>query len=70
MMKGLDEDLNNADRQKSHKKKNNDDLDHLKVAEHNWQRNKQLNESILFTLYQGQFKSIVQSLTCHKVSDI
>ncbi|XP_012865413.1 PREDICTED: ubiquitin carboxyl-terminal hydrolase 8 [Dipodomys ordii] len=68
LMDGLHEDLNKADNRKRYKEENNDHLDDFKAAEHAWQKHKQLNESIIVTLFQGQFKSTVQCLTCHKKS--
>ncbi|CAO2578961.1 Ubiquitin carboxyl-terminal hydrolase 8 [Lemmus lemmus] len=68
LMDGLHEDLNKADNRKRHKEENNDHLDDFKAAEHAWQKHKQLNESIIVALFQGQFKSTVQCLTCHKKS--
>lgn len=68
LMDGLHEDLNKADNRKRHKEENNDHLDDYKAAEHAWQKHKQLNESIIVALFQGQFKSTVQCLTCHKKS--
>lgn len=68
LMDGLHEDLNKADNRKRHKEDNNDHLDDFKAAEHAWQKHKQLNESIIVALFQGQFKSTVQCLTCHKKS--
>uniref|UniRef100_A0A452UIK1 Ubiquitin carboxyl-terminal hydrolase 8 n=1 Tax=Ursus maritimus TaxID=29073 RepID=A0A452UIK1_URSMA len=64
LMDGLHEDLN----KKRQKEENNDHLDDFKAAEHAWQKHKQLNESIIVALFQGQFKSTVQCLTCHKKS--
>ena len=57
-----------ADNRKRYKEENNDHLDDFKAAEHAWQKHKQLNESIIVALFQGQFKSTVQCLTCHKKS--
>lgn len=68
LMDGLHEDLNKADNRKRHKEENNDHLDDFKAAEHAWQKHKQLNESIIVALFQGQFKSTVQCLTCHRKS--
>ncbi|XP_045142387.1 ubiquitin carboxyl-terminal hydrolase 8 [Echinops telfairi] len=68
LMDGLHEDLNKADNRKRHREENNDHLDDLRAAEHAWQKHKQLNESIIVALFQGQFKSTVQCLTCHKKS--
>uniref|UniRef100_A0A8D0H0S7 Ubiquitin carboxyl-terminal hydrolase 8 n=1 Tax=Sphenodon punctatus TaxID=8508 RepID=A0A8D0H0S7_SPHPU len=68
LMDGLHEDLNKADNRKRYKEENNDNLDDLKAAELAWQKHKQLNESIIVALFQGQFKSTVQCLTCHKKS--
>uniref|UniRef100_K9INV5 Ubiquitin carboxyl-terminal hydrolase 8 n=1 Tax=Desmodus rotundus TaxID=9430 RepID=K9INV5_DESRO len=68
LMDGLHEDLNKADNRKRHKEENNDHLDDFKAAEYAWQKHKQLNESIIVALFQGQFKSTVQCLTCHKRS--
>ncbi|XP_004639058.1 ubiquitin carboxyl-terminal hydrolase 8 isoform X1 [Octodon degus] len=68
LMDGLHEDLNKADNRKRHREENNDHLDDFRAAEHAWQKHKQLNESIIVALFQGQFKSTVQCLTCHKKS--
>ncbi|XP_072480366.1 ubiquitin carboxyl-terminal hydrolase 8 isoform X2 [Notamacropus eugenii] len=68
LMDGLHEDLNKADNRKRHKEENNDHLDDFRAAEHAWQKHKQLNESIIVALFQGQFKSTVQCLTCHRKS--
>ncbi|XP_021498507.1 ubiquitin carboxyl-terminal hydrolase 8 [Meriones unguiculatus] len=68
LMDGLHEDLNKADNRKRHKEENNDHLDDFRAAEHAWQKHKQLNESIIVALFQGQFKSTVQCLTCQKKS--
>ncbi|XP_010636968.1 ubiquitin carboxyl-terminal hydrolase 8 [Fukomys damarensis] len=68
LMDGLHEDLNKADNRKRHKEENNDHLDDFRAAERAWQKHKQLNESIIVALFQGQFKSTVQCLTCHKKS--
>ncbi|XP_036122078.1 ubiquitin carboxyl-terminal hydrolase 8 isoform X3 [Molossus molossus] len=68
LMDGLHEDLNKADNRKRHKEENNDHLDDFKAAESAWQKHKQLNESIIVALFQGQFKSTVQCLTCHRKS--
>ncbi|XP_054858387.1 ubiquitin carboxyl-terminal hydrolase 8 isoform X2 [Eublepharis macularius] len=68
LMDGLHEDLNKADNRKRCKEENNDHLDDFKAAELAWLKHKQLNESIIVALFQGQFKSTVQCLTCHKKS--
>ncbi|XP_063170545.1 ubiquitin carboxyl-terminal hydrolase 8 isoform X2 [Candoia aspera] len=68
LMDGLHEDLNKADNRKRYKEENNDHLDDLKAADLAWHKHKQLNESIIVALFQGQFKSTVQCLTCHKKS--
>ncbi|XP_065498135.1 ubiquitin carboxyl-terminal hydrolase 8 isoform X3 [Caloenas nicobarica] len=68
LMDGLHEDLNKADNRKRYKEENNDHLDDLRAAELAWHKHKQLNESIIVALFQGQFKSTVQCLTCHKKS--
>ncbi|KAM4829797.1 ubiquitin carboxyl-terminal hydrolase 8 isoform 1-T1 [Thomomys bottae] len=68
LMDGLHEDLNKADNRKRYKEENNDHLDDFRAAEQAWQKHKQLNESIIVALFQGQFKSTVQCLTCHKKS--
>nr|XP_014437108.1 ubiquitin carboxyl-terminal hydrolase 8 [Pelodiscus sinensis] len=59
LMDGLHEDLN---------KVNNVNIDDFKASELAWHKHKQLNESIIVALFQGQFKSTVQCLTCHKKS--
>uniref|UniRef100_H9G8L0 ubiquitinyl hydrolase 1 n=1 Tax=Anolis carolinensis TaxID=28377 RepID=H9G8L0_ANOCA len=68
LMDDLHEDLNKADNRKRYKEENNDDLDDPKAADLAWHKHKQLNESIIVALFQGQFKSTVQCLTCHKKS--
>ncbi|KAJ7311039.1 hypothetical protein JRQ81_006636 [Phrynocephalus forsythii] len=69
LMDGLHEDLNKrADNRKRYKEENNDQLEDSKAADLAWQKHKQLNESIIVALFQGQFKSTVQCLTCHKKS--
>lgn len=68
LMDGLHEDLNKADNRKRYKEENNDNLDDFKASELAWHKHKQLNESIIVALFQGQFKSTVQCLTCHKKS--
>ncbi|XP_075064034.1 ubiquitin carboxyl-terminal hydrolase 8 [Mixophyes fleayi] len=68
LMDGLHEDLNKADNRKRHKEENNDHLNDSQAADVAWMKHKQLNESIIVALFQGQFKSTVQCLTCHKKS--
>ncbi|KAM5235535.1 ubiquitin carboxyl-terminal hydrolase 8-like [Ctenodactylus gundi] len=68
LMDGLHEDLNKADNRKRHKEESNEHLDDLRAAEHAWRQHKQLNESIIVALFQGQFKSTVQCLACHRRS--
>ncbi|XP_059495230.1 ubiquitin carboxyl-terminal hydrolase 8 isoform X1 [Stegostoma tigrinum] len=67
LMDGLHEDLNKADR-KRYKEESTDSLDDTRAADLAWQKHKLLNESIIVALFQGQFKSTVQCLTCHKRS--
>ncbi|XP_069839566.1 ubiquitin carboxyl-terminal hydrolase 8 [Dendropsophus ebraccatus] len=68
LMDGLHEDLNKADNRKRHKEENNDHFNDSQAADMAWMKHKQLNESIIVALFQGQFKSTVQCLTCHKKS--
>lgn len=68
LMDGLHEDLNKADNRKRLKEENNDHLNDSQAADIAWMKHKQLNESIIVALFQGQFKSTVQCLTCHKKS--
>ncbi|KAI1889693.1 hypothetical protein AGOR_G00165580 [Albula goreensis] len=68
LMDGLHEDLNKADNRKRYKDEENDHLDDFKAADLAWNKHKMLNESIIVALFQGQFKSTVQCLTCHKKS--
>ncbi|XP_068131483.1 ubiquitin carboxyl-terminal hydrolase 8 [Hyperolius riggenbachi] len=68
LMDGLHEDLNKADNRKRHKEENNEHLNDAQASESAWIKHKQLNESIIVALFQGQFKSTVQCLTCHKKS--
>ncbi|XP_072888886.1 ubiquitin carboxyl-terminal hydrolase 8 isoform X2 [Hemitrygon akajei] len=67
LMDGLHEDLNEAER-KRYKEENNDNLDDSRAADLAWKKHKLLNKSIIVALFQGQFKSTVQCLTCHKRS--
>ncbi|XP_075431712.1 ubiquitin carboxyl-terminal hydrolase 8 [Ascaphus truei] len=68
LMDGLHEDLNKADNRKRYKEENNDHLSDSQAADSAWIKHKELNESIIVALFQGQFKSTVQCLTCHKKS--
>uniref|UniRef100_A0A667WGX1 Ubiquitin carboxyl-terminal hydrolase n=1 Tax=Myripristis murdjan TaxID=586833 RepID=A0A667WGX1_9TELE len=68
LMDGLHEDLNKADNRKRYKEEENDHLDDQKAADLAWNKHKLLNESIIVALFQGQFKSTVQCLTCHRKS--
>ncbi|XP_071384948.1 ubiquitin carboxyl-terminal hydrolase 8 isoform X2 [Centroberyx affinis] len=68
LMDGLHEDLNKADNRKRYKEEENDHLDDQKAADLAWGKHKLLNESIIVALFQGQFKSTVQCLTCHRKS--
>ncbi|KAJ1180428.1 hypothetical protein NDU88_005649 [Pleurodeles waltl] len=68
LMDGLHEDLNKANNRKRYKEENIDHLDDSKAAELAWLKHTQLNESIIVKLFQGQFKSTVECLTCHKKS--
>ncbi|OCT86909.1 ubiquitin carboxyl-terminal hydrolase 8 isoform X2 [Xenopus laevis] len=68
LMDGLHEDLNKADNRKRQKEENNDHLSDFQAADSAWYKHKQLNESIIVSLFQGQFKSTVQCLTCQKKS--
>uniref|UniRef100_I3IUF0 Ubiquitin carboxyl-terminal hydrolase 8 n=1 Tax=Oreochromis niloticus TaxID=8128 RepID=I3IUF0_ORENI len=68
LMDGLHEDLNKADNRKRYKEEENDHLDDQTGADLAWSKHKLLNESIIVALFQGQFKSTVQCLTCHRKS--
>uniref|UniRef100_A0A3B3WTX6 Ubiquitin carboxyl-terminal hydrolase 8 n=1 Tax=Poecilia mexicana TaxID=48701 RepID=A0A3B3WTX6_9TELE len=68
LMDGLHEDLNKADNRKRYKEEENDHLDDQNAANVAWNKHKLLNESIIVALFQGQFKSTVQCLTCHRKS--
>ncbi|MED6268382.1 hypothetical protein CHARACLAT_021848 [Characodon lateralis] len=68
LMDGLHEDLNKADNRKRYKEEENDHLDDQTAANLAWSKHKLLNESIIVALFQGQFKSTVQCLTCHRKS--
>ncbi|KAM8974484.1 ubiquitin carboxyl-terminal hydrolase 8 [Pelodytes ibericus] len=68
LMDGLHEDLNKADNRKRYKEETNDHLGDTQAADSAWLKHKLLNESIIVALFQGQFKSTVQCLTCHKKS--
>uniref|UniRef100_A0A3Q4NB75 Ubiquitin carboxyl-terminal hydrolase n=1 Tax=Neolamprologus brichardi TaxID=32507 RepID=A0A3Q4NB75_NEOBR len=68
LMDGLHEDLNKADNRKRYKEEENDHLDDQTGADLAWSKHKLLNESIIVALFQGQFKSTVECLTCHRKS--
>ncbi|MBN3287879.1 UBP8 hydrolase, partial [Polyodon spathula] len=68
LMDGLHEDLNKADNRKRYKEETIDHQDDNKAADLAWEKHKRLNESIIVALFQGQFKSTVQCLTCHRKS--
>ncbi|XP_075904529.1 ubiquitin carboxyl-terminal hydrolase 8 [Nelusetta ayraudi] len=68
LMDGLHEDLNKADNRKRYKEEENDHLDDQTAADLAWSKHKLLNESIIVALFQGQFKSTVQCMTCHRKS--
>ncbi|XP_061077155.1 ubiquitin carboxyl-terminal hydrolase 8-like isoform X1 [Conger conger] len=68
LMDGLHEDLNKADNRKRYKEEANDHLDDQSAADLAWEKHRLLNESIIVALFQGQFKSTVQCLTCHRKS--
>lgn len=57
-----------ADNRKRYKEEENDHLDDPTAADVAWSKHKLLNESIIVALFQGQFKSTVQCLTCHRKS--
>lgn len=57
-----------ADNRKRYKEEENDHLDDKTAADVAWSKHKLLNESIIVALFQGQFKSTVQCLTCHRKS--
>lgn len=57
-----------ADNRKRYKEEENDHLDDQTGAGLAWGKHKLLNESIIVALFQGQFKSTVQCLTCHRKS--
>ncbi|TTP59346.1 Ubiquitin carboxyl-terminal hydrolase 8 [Bagarius yarrelli] len=65
LMDGLHEDLNKADNRKRWKDESCDAMDDISAADWAWQKHKLLNESIIVSLFQGQFKSTLQCLTCH-----
>ncbi|XP_068455558.1 ubiquitin carboxyl-terminal hydrolase 8 [Clinocottus analis] len=68
LMDGLHEDLNKADNRKRYKEEENDHMDDQTAADLAWSKHKLLNESIIVALFQGQFKSTVECLTCHRKS--
>ncbi|XP_041074087.1 ubiquitin carboxyl-terminal hydrolase 8-like isoform X3 [Polyodon spathula] len=68
LMDGLHEDLNKADNRKRYKEETTDHQDDNKAADLAWEKHKRLNKSIIVALFQGQFKSTVQCLTCHRKS--
>lgn len=57
--------LPQADNRKRYKEEENDHLNDQAAADVAWSKHKMLNESIIVALFQGQFKSTVQCLTCH-----
>ncbi|KAM9480952.1 ubiquitin carboxyl-terminal hydrolase 8 isoform 1-T5 [Clarias gariepinus] len=65
LMDGLHEDLNKADNRKRWKDEASDSMDDVSAAKWAWQKHTLLNESIIVKLFQGQFKSTLQCLSCH-----
>lgn len=67
LMDGLHEDLNKADKRRGYKEEDIDHLDDVSAADLAWSKHKLLNESVIVALFQGQFKSTVQCMSCqHK----
>nr|XP_055030276.1 ubiquitin carboxyl-terminal hydrolase 8 isoform X2 [Misgurnus anguillicaudatus] len=67
LMDGLHEDLNKANKRRGYKEEDIDHLDDVSAADLAWSKHKLLNESIIVALFQGQFKSTVQCMSCqHK----
>uniref|UniRef100_A0A671SBT9 ubiquitinyl hydrolase 1 n=1 Tax=Sinocyclocheilus anshuiensis TaxID=1608454 RepID=A0A671SBT9_9TELE len=56
-----------ADKRRGYKEEDIDHLDDVSAAELAWSKHRLLNESIIVALFQGQFKSTVQCMSCqHK----
>ncbi|XP_067275282.1 ubiquitin carboxyl-terminal hydrolase 8 [Pseudorasbora parva] len=68
LMDGLHEDLNKADKRRGYKEEDIDHLDDISAADLAWSKHKQLNESVIVALFQGQFKSTVQCMSCQMKS--
>ncbi|XP_051952951.1 ubiquitin carboxyl-terminal hydrolase 8-like [Xyrauchen texanus] len=68
LMDGLHEDLNKAEKRRGYKEEEIDHLDDVSAAELAWSKHKLLNESIIVALFQGQFKSTVQCMSCQHMS--
>ncbi|XP_078718065.1 ubiquitin carboxyl-terminal hydrolase 8 isoform X2 [Lampetra fluviatilis] len=67
LLDGLHEDLNQAKRVRV-KEEKTEHLSDSMAAKLAWDAYKHINESVLVTLFHGQFRSTIKCLTCQKVS--
>lgn len=68
LLDGLHESLNKVKTKPKIDEQDNDRLPDLVAAELAWKNHKLHNESIIVELFQGQLKSTIMCLTCHKAS--
>ncbi|TRZ01985.1 hypothetical protein DNTS_024159 [Danionella cerebrum] len=68
LMDGLHEDLNKADKRRGYREEEIDHLDDGSAADLAWSKHLQMNLSIIVALFQGQFKSSVQCVSCQRKS--
>lgn len=70
LLDGLHEDLNLITKKPYYEEKLQGGMDKsdVEVAEASWQRHKEINNSIIVDLFQGQYRSKLQCPQCNKVS--
>ncbi|XP_014680667.1 PREDICTED: ubiquitin carboxyl-terminal hydrolase 8-like [Priapulus caudatus] len=68
LLDSLHEDVNKVRKRVVLPEQDNDGVTDVMAADKAWQIHKVINESIIVSLFQGQFKSTVACLTCEKTS--
>ncbi|XP_074661090.1 ubiquitin carboxyl-terminal hydrolase 8-like isoform X2 [Tubulanus polymorphus] len=68
LLDGLHEDMNIIRKRPQVPQQDNENIPDVRAADIAWKVHKLLNESIIVELFQGQFRSSVQCLKCHKKS--
>ncbi|XP_071489174.1 ubiquitin carboxyl-terminal hydrolase 8-like [Diadema antillarum] len=68
LLDGLHEDLNQVTKREYVKEEDFSKYPDKKAASLSWENHERLNRSIIVSLFQGQFKSTVECLSCHNKS--